>query len=78
MRLIAADEFKDVLLDYGHLDAASLLDDCPTAYDVEKVVEQLQRLDLDGIQMKEDGKHYLIRKSEAIKIVKTGGTNENR
>lgn len=54
----------------------NMIENAPTAYDVGKVVEQLEHLDLDGIRMKEDGKHYLIRQGEAIEIVKAGGVNE--
>lgn len=60
-----------------HTKIQQLIVGTPTAYDVDKVVEQLEHLDLDGIRMKEDGKHYLIRQEEAIEIVKAGGTDEN-
>ena len=36
----------------------------------ERVVERLEELNLDGFEMIEDGKYKLIRKKEAIEIVK--------
>ena len=43
----------------------------------ERVVERLEELNLDGFEMIEDGKYKLIRKKEAIKIVKEEcGINE--
>lgn len=61
---------------YALADLQEKIERLNTAYDVDKVVEQLEHLDLDGIRMKEDGKHYLIRQGEAIEIVKAGGVNE--
>lgn len=43
----------------------------------ERVVERLEELNLDGFEMIEDGKYKLIRKKEAIEIVKEEcGINE--
>jgi len=83
MRLIDADKIDFNKVFKGQSDfakdtrktAQSLIDAQPTAYDMEKVVEQLENLDLGGIRMQEDGKYYLIRQSEAIEIVKAGGVN---
>ena len=44
---------------------------------LERIVKKLEKLSLDGIRMFEDEKYELIRKKEAIYIVKEeGGLNE--
>lgn len=50
----------------------------PTAYDVEKVVEEVKELDLDGISMVEDGKYELARKKEVISLIETNGICNGR
>lgn len=52
----------------------------PTAYDVDKVVEELNKLDVKAIKRYKggtfgdyEGTDYYIKKSEAIEIVKQGG-----
>ena len=56
----------------------------PTAYDVDKVVEELNELDVTAIRRYEggtfgnyEGTDYYIEKSKAIEIVKAGGENEH-
>ena len=73
MRLIDADALKDTLLKYHytteHNQIFRYIDEQPTAYSVEKVVEQLEN----------DEKHTFdgcINKRHAIEIVKGGGVNE--
>ena len=73
MRLIDADALKDTLLKYHyateHNQIFRYIDEQPTAYSVEKVVEQLEN----------DEKHTFdgcINKRYAIEIVKGGGVNE--
>ena len=55
----------------------------PTAYDVDKVVEELNELDVTAIRRYEggtfgnyEGTDYYIKKSDAIEIVKQGGVSE--
>ena len=52
----------------------------PTAYSVDKVVEELNKLDIKAIKRYKggtfgdyEGTDYYIKKSEAIEIVKQGG-----
>ena len=73
MRLIDADALKDTLLKYHytteHNQIFRYIEEQPTAYSVEKVVEQLEN----------DEKHTFdgcINKRYAIEIVKVGGVNE--
>ena len=54
------------------------------AYSVDKVVEELNKLDIKAIKRYKggtfgdyEGTDYYIKKSEAIEIVKAGGKNEN-
>ena len=54
-----------------------------TAYSVDKVVEELNKLDIKAIKRYKggtfgdyEGTDYYIKKSEAIEIVKAGGKNE--
>ena len=76
MRLIDADALKDTLLKYNYTTAHNqifrYIDEQPTAYDVDKVVEELEKLaDASNDHMYEsyfDGKEDGIR--EAIAIVK--------
>ena len=72
MRLIDADALKDTLLKYHytteHNQIFRYIDEQPTAYSVEKVVEQLEN----------DEKHTFdgcINKRYAIEIVKGGGVD---
>lgn len=97
MRLIDADKWASELraiinaenADGNYKDYAmhliSELDIQPTAFDVEKVVEQLgeakfpitdlkQGVKINGIQQTDDAVLY----NKAVKIVKAGGVNEDR
>lgn len=68
------DEF-DISI-FGNEFAGKILDglsDIPTAYDVEKVEAELEKLNSGGIRMIEDGKYELIRKKEALEVVRKGG-----
>ena len=58
-------------------------EDSRQAYDVDKVVEELNKLDVKAIKRYKggtfgdyEGTDYYIKKSEAIEIVKAGGKNE--
>ena len=55
----------------------------PTAYDIDKVVKELNKLDIKAIKRYKggtfgdyEGTDYYIKKSEAIEIVKAGVKNE--
>ena len=50
----------------------------PTAFDTEKVVEEIKKLDLDGVSMVEDGKYKLVRKNEVISLIQTNGVCNGR
>ena len=59
---------------YGLMDEVS---DLPTAYDVDKVVEQLEEnADVSIAHHFSVEKNVAIRTKEAIEIVKAGGTDE--
>ena len=76
MRLIDADELQRMTQDptmyaINVSDTLSLIDDCPTAYDVDAVVKELEKLrDADVDECTE----YCFIK--AIDVVKRGGRNE--
>lgn len=55
-----------------------IIEEQPTAYNVDAVVEEVEKLDLDGISMVEDGKYKLIRKKEAISLIQTNGICKGR
>jgi hypothetical protein len=54
------------------------LDKQPTAYNVDKVVEEVKKIDLDGVSMVEDGKYKLVRKNEVISLIQTNGVCNGR
>ena len=64
-------------------DIDELIETIPTAYDIDKVVEELNKLDVKAIKRYKgvtfgdyEGTDYYIKKSDAIEIVKAGGKNE--
>ena len=69
MRLIDADDVKDLINGLDSLpweeECGELVDALPTAYDIDKVVEQLEEL----------SKYEVVEKKfeKAIEIVKKGG-----
>ena len=76
MRLIDADKLKHVI-HCAHSDDLEILekiDEQPTAFDVDKVVEQLDKVS-DYYEFDEQGKEHvqMINLTEAIEIVKGGG-----
>lgn len=81
MRLIDADalkkNLKSVTLSNGTLlntnTVLLLLDKYPTAYDVDKVVEQLKTDSLVKLYGSGNSDNYLIPVKRAIEIVKAGG-----
>lgn len=84
MGLIDADELKkdlkSVTLSNGTLlntnTVLLLLDKYPTAYDVDKVVEQLKTDSLVKLYGSGNSDNYLIPVKRAIEIVKAGGIDE--
>lgn len=84
MRLIDADALKkdleSVTLSNGTLlntnTVLLLLDKYPTAYDVDKVVEQLKTDSLIKLYGSGNSDNYLIPVKRAIEIVKAGGRDE--
>ena len=72
---IFSDDAKDTVL--------RIIKEQPTAYSVEKVVKELNKLDVKAIKRYKggtfgdyEGTDYYIKKSDAIEIVKAGGKNE--
>lgn len=55
-----------------------MVETVPTAYDISKVVEEVKKLDLDGVSMVEDGKYKLVRKNEVISLIQTNGVCNGR
>ena len=96
MRPIDADEFKKrivgmaILLNYPSSKAnelCELIDSQPTAFDVEKVIEQLnkeleladeekRRCTIENMLQFDEAKGYARGMACAIEIVKRGGVNE--
>lgn len=81
MRLIDADEFKEFLTKLYEEGAPydgiiELLDKEPTAYDVDKVLEQLEVGLANECVYERDQKVYTEAIRCAIEIVKGGGVNE--
>lgn len=87
--LISRSAFKELLISYGCLDAAALLDDLLTAYDVDKVVERLKGYqdcyeskaakydecgDIENMVLSDAAANAY---REAIEIVKAGGVSDN-
>ena len=53
-------------------------DESKIAFDTEKVVDEVKKLDLDGVSMVEDGKYKLVRKNEVISLIQTNGVCNGR
>ena len=100
MRLIDAENFSKAMKDYFtdmithhkynvdcvdcNADLQRLLDNHPTTYDVDKVVEELNELDVKSITRYKngnfgnfDGVEYYIKKRTAIEIVKQGVVSDD-
>ena len=90
MRLIDADELinqgYEIVVDGWQYDTCNKsidIDTIPTAYDIDKVVVELNELDVTAIRRYEggtfgnyEGTDYYIKKSDAIEIVKQGGVSD--
>ena len=61
--------------------AFNMFEALPTSYDVDKVVEELNELDVKSITRYKngnfDGVEYYIKKRNAIEIVKDGGVGKD-
>ena len=80
MRLIDADKLKDerrtlpMMSNWGEILISLLIDEQPTAYDIDRVIEQLEKvsfIDVDE-EYADDGQRMLFL-HDAIEIVKKGG-----
>lgn len=67
------DEYETEAINMAFKVLQNRIEEQPTAYDKEKVVEQLEKLNAGGIRMIEDDKYELIRKKEALEVVRKGG-----
>ena len=56
----------------------AFIENAPTAFDPEMVVEEIKKLDLEGVSMVEDGKYTLVRKNEVISLIQTNGVCNGR
>lgn len=79
-RLIDADKLKDerrtlpMMSNWGEMLISLLIDEQPTAYDIDRVIEQLEKvsfIDVDE-EYADDGQRMLFL-HDAIEIVKKGG-----
>ena len=85
MRLIDADTLKDILLKHGytteHNQIFRYIDEQPTAYDADKVAEELKRIRAKKTCNKEkcDTKEIcrICVVDDAIEIVKQGGVDDD-
>ena len=77
MRLIDADEFKGKVI-ASHTGSGVIIliaiDDVPTVYDVDKVVEQLEAYS-NADEAERLGTMPVVELTDAITIVKGGGVN---
>ena len=77
MRLTDADNYKGKIIAshcYSGVNKLINVDDVPTAYDVDKVVEKLEAYsNADGAERL--GTMPVVELADAIKIVKGGGVN---
>ena len=73
-----AEDFREIIINI-----IPTIKNQPTAYDIDKVVVELNELDVTAIRRYEggtfgnyEGTDYYIEKSKAIEIVKQGGVSE--
>ena len=84
-RLIKIDRTNEEYVPYVHYeDMVKCVNDMPTAYDIDKVIEELNELDVKSITRYKngnfgdfDGVEYYIKKRDAIEIVKHGGLSDD-
>ena len=86
MRLVDVDKIKknlkSVTLSNGTLlntnTVLALLDKYPTAYDVDKVVEQLKNVSYERFRNAGMGGENVVNLDDAIEIVKAGGIDDKK
>ena len=79
-RLIDADKLKDerrtlpMMSNWGEMLISLLIDEQPTAYDIDRVIEQLEKVSFVDVdeEYADDGQRMLFL-HDAIEIVKKGG-----
>ena len=79
-RLIDADKLKDerrtlpMMSNWGEMLISLLIDEQPTAYDIDRVIEQLENVSFVDVdeEYADDGQRMLFL-HDAIEIVKKGG-----
>lgn len=80
MRLIDADKFKGKVI-ASHTGSGVIklvaIDDVPTAYDPDKVVEQLEKVAFERYRNDGMGGEMVVNMDDAIEIVKGGGVDAN-
>lgn len=86
MRLIDADEFKEIIVAYGNAGFSAirinkiceLIDGQSTVYDINKIINKIEMssTDKDGVFIHVD-KKPVISKELAIEIVKSGGVSDD-
>ena len=76
-------EYENAMMYPSWWSAFNIIREQPTAYSVDKVVEELNKLDVKAIKRYKggtfgdyEGTDYYNKKSEAIEIVKAGEINE--
>lgn len=82
MGLIDADKYKGKIIAsrcYSGVNKLINVDDVPTAYDVDKVLQQLEenfKPDIECFEYAEDYEYSLERYNRMIEIVKRGGKEQ--
>ena len=82
-RLIYADKLKDerrtlpMMSNWGEMLISLLIDEQPTAYDIDRVIEQLKKVSfVDVDEEYADNGQIMLFLHDAIEIVKGGAENE--
>jgi hypothetical protein len=78
MRIIDADALLEKFnFIYPHIEVKRIIDEQPTVYDVNNVIEQIKKSpsDRDGLRIF-DGDEPMIHKSIAMEIIRRGGISE--
>lgn len=82
MSLIDADKLKDTLLEHRytteHNQIFRYIDEQPTAYDVDKTVEQLKNISYERFGNARMGGENVVNLDDAIEIVKAGGIDDKK
>lgn len=84
MRLIDADSLHSKLFEFGchksklhPLDVMKMIEEDPTAYDIDKVVEELEKAKTINVDVGFGTIYKTIRKDVALEIVKQGGVADD-